>query len=103
MQFRKILVRALNANITSGGSADYGQFDVTRYSRFTGLASTVSSLTLRLRTGAASGSFQVSSTWAVNSGVSLLDVPNYAQYAYFDITAAQSTAFTLLVQGQPLP
>ena len=49
--FRKPLVTQKNAAITTGGFADFGAFNVGRYSRFTGLVSTVGSLTLRLRTG----------------------------------------------------
>jgi hypothetical protein len=99
---RKPLVSQHNANITTGGSADFGQFNVARFSRFTGLFSTVGSLTLRIRTGVLSGSFQVSSNFAVNSGASALDCLNFGQYGYFDITAAQSTVYSLILQGEPL-
>ena len=73
-----------------------------QYSRFTGLWSTVGSLTLRLRSGVASGSFQVSSVFAINSGPGTFDVLNYGQVLDVAITAANSTVYSLLVNGEPL-
>ena len=102
LMFGKPLVTQNNAIITTGGSADLGQFNVGRYFRFTGLFSTVGSLTLRIRTGVVSGSFQVSSSFAVNSGASVLDCLNYGRFGYFDITAAQSTVYSLLLNGEPM-
>ena len=99
---RQALVEQNQQDITTGGSADFGQFSVARYSRFTGLWSTVGSLTLRYRMGVASGAFQVSSTIAVNSGPGVIDVLNYGQFADFAITAARSTVYNLLVNGEPL-
>jgi hypothetical protein len=100
--FRKQLITQKNAAITTGGSADFGQFNVGRYSRLTGLVSTVGSLTLRIRTGVVSGSYQVSSSFAANSGASVIDCLNFGQYGYFDITAAQSTVYSLVLQADPL-
>jgi hypothetical protein len=44
----------------------------------------------------------VSSNFAANSGVSVLDVLNFGQWAYFDITNARSTVYSLLLNGEPL-
>ena len=60
------------------------------------------SLTLRIRSGADSGQFAITSLTAVNSGVAVFEFPNYAQWAYLDITQAQSTVYSPLVQGVPL-
>ena len=99
---RKALVAEVNANITDGASRDYGQFRTSEFTKFAGLWSTVGSLTLRIRSGVSSGVFQVTSTMAVNSGVAVFDFPNYAQWTYLDITAANSTVYSLLVQGEAL-
>jgi hypothetical protein len=100
--FRKQLITQKNAAITIGGSADFGAFNVGRYCRFTGLVSTVGSLTLRISTGVASGSFQFSSNFAANSGASVIDCLNFGQYGYFDITVAKSTVYSLVIHGEPL-
>jgi hypothetical protein len=95
-------VSDVDQSITTGSSKDFGQFRVKEFSRFAGLWTTIGSLTLRIRTGASSGVFQVSSLMAVNSGTFVFDFPNYAQWAHLDITQAQSTVYTLLFQAEPL-
>jgi hypothetical protein len=50
MANRRTLVIQDGVGITTGGSADFGQYHVAGYSRLTGLASTVGSLTLRIST-----------------------------------------------------
>ena len=99
---RRVLISAVSSGITTGGSADLGQFEVRQFSRFTGLFSTVGSLTFRTRTGVTSGSYQVSSNFAANSGASVYDALNFGQFAYFDITTAQSTIYSVAIQGEPL-
>lgn len=99
---RTPLVVVNSVGITTGGSADFGACNVAGYSRFTGLWTTVGSLTLRVRTGVGSGNYQVSSSFAVNSGPGTFDVLNFGQQAYFDITLAQSTVYSLLLNGEPM-
>ncbi len=99
---RRQLIGQVNASISTGGSADFGAYDVTPYSRFTGFISTIGSIGFRMRTGVVSGTYQVSSLITANSGMSLIDLLNYGRSAYFDITQAQSTAYTLLLLGEPI-
>jgi hypothetical protein len=97
---RKPFISVASGAITTGGSADLGGFTVAGYARFVGMYSTVGSLTLRMRTGVASGNYQVSSSFAVNSGIGNIDVLNYGNAGYFDITAAQSTQYSLVLNGE---
>ena len=98
------------ALVTNNGTAvasgqDFGVYQVTPYSRITGIASGVGSMSLRLRTGfTPTGPFVVSSTWVVNSGPNILDVPNYGSYITIDCTQATTTAPTPNFQlfGEPV-
>lgn len=100
---RKVLVTQNSQSVvtTTGLAADYGTVDVARYSRFSGLYTTVGSIGVRFRSGVASGNLQVSSTFAANSGSGVIDMLNFGRYAAFDITGAHSTAFSLLIFGEP--
>ena len=98
---REALVQQSNTFIGSG--ADFGAQLTSPYTRITGLASVIGSMTVRMRgTMAESGPFLVTSNWAVNSGVTFLDVPARTPYTSFDVTAANSQVASLLFIGEPL-
>jgi hypothetical protein len=99
---RKNFVNVSSGTITTGGSADFGAFNAGGFARFTGLVSTQASLSIRIRSGISSGSYIVSSAFAVSSGVFPFEVVNFGLSAYFDITAAQSTAYQLIINGEPM-
>ena len=110
---RRPLVSDVTSQITQGGSRDFGQFDVSRYSRLSGyiLANSVGNtgLTFRWRFSPQSGGpWQVTSSTTVSSGASafsgtIVDVVNYGRFAYFDITAVDSTTlYTALIHGEPI-
>lgn len=110
---RRPLVSDVTSQVTQGGSVDFGQFDVSRYSRFTGfiVANSVGNtgLVLRHRFAAASGGpWQATSSTTVTSGASafsgtIIDLINYGRYAYFDIISADSTTlYTALIHGEPM-
>ena len=101
MSTRKTLFTIVNSAITTGGSADFGAFITSGYSRLTGLFSTVGSLTFRTRGAVSSGTWLSTSAQAVNSGASNLDVLNFVRVSEFAITAAQSTAYSIVVFGEP--
>ncbi len=76
---RRALVQQIANAISTGGSVDFGAYDVTQFSRFTGFISTVGSLTFRMRTGVQSGTYNVSSLITANSSVTIIDVLNYGR------------------------
>jgi hypothetical protein len=81
---------------------DFGTFQVGGFSRFVGMFSGITSMTIRYRMGAHSGDYMVSSTFMVNSGPQLFDVLNFGLYANFDVFAATSQAPKFLVMGEPI-
>jgi hypothetical protein len=98
---RRALVRQHNVFVGSG--ADFGDVLTSQYSRLTGMASIVGSMTVRIRSAVASGGpYLVSSNWSVNSGPNLLDSINYGDYTRFDVTAAKSQVCSILIRGEPL-
>ncbi len=98
---RQALV-AQNAVAVNSGS-DFGAKNVAGFTRITGLASGVGSMTIRMRTGMAeTGPFISSSVWTVNSGVNILDAPNYGSWVSIDITATVSQAPTFSIYGEPV-
>jgi len=98
---RTALVHESNSFVGSG--ADFGAQLTSAFTRITGLASMIGSMTVRIRSQMdVSGPFLVTSNWSVNSGVNFLDVPNRADYTYFDVTAANSQVASLLIVGEPV-
>jgi hypothetical protein len=102
---RTALVFQDNVVVSSG--ADFGAKLTGQFTRFSGVGLIASgSMSVRLRTFAsAAGTPTLStSTWALNSGTSILDVANYGNYTAIDVTAANSSALnsTLLIYGEPL-
>ena len=88
--------------VASGATPDLGVFNTDQFSRFTGMFSAVGSMTFRYRMGTASGTYIVSSTFAVNSGNSSFDVINYGLFTDFDFTAVVSAEPRILVTGEPI-
>lgn len=86
---------------SSGGSSDFDIYDTSGFSRFTGMVSTVGSLSIRFQSGVASGVFMASSTHFANSSISTIDLLNFGRYGNIDITQARSTVFSLVVNGEP--
>jgi hypothetical protein len=98
----------LRSPATPGGSpvginsgTDLGTFQVGGFSRFTGMFSGISSVTIQYRMGTHSGDYMVSSTFVVNSGPQVIDVLNYGLYANFSVFASQSQAPDFLMMGEP--
>ena len=90
---RKALVH--QSNVFVGSGADFGAQLTSAFTRITGLASVIGSMTIRLRNQIdLSGPFLVASNWSVSSGVNFLDVPNRADYTYINVTAANSQVCT---------
>jgi hypothetical protein len=87
---------------TVPGSTNLGTFECGGFSRFTGMFSTVGSMTLRWQMGVHSGDYQVTSSIVINSGGSTFDVLNFGLYVNFTITAANSQAPSYIVLGEPL-
>jgi hypothetical protein len=94
---------------TPGGSptginsgTDFGTFQVGGFSRFVGVFSTISSLTLQWQTGTHSGDFQVTSSVVINSGSTIFDQINYGLYTNFRITAATSQAWRGVIVGESI-
>jgi hypothetical protein len=88
-----IATAANNPSVTSGFAFDVR--NVAGFTRISGVASIIGSASIRMR-GALkeNGPFITSSTWSVNSGVSLFDAPNYVNWMQVDVTAitTQSSA-----------
>ena len=110
---RTPLISDVTSQVTQGGSRDFGQFLVNRYSRLSGyiLASSVGNtgLTFRWRFSPQSGGpWQATSSTVITSGATafsgtIIDIINYGQYAYFDIPSVDSTTiYTALIHGEPL-
>lgn len=110
---RRPLVFDVTSQVTQGGSRDFGQFDVSRYSRLSGyiVANSVGNtgLVLRHRFAAASGGpYQVTSSTTITSGSTafsgtIIDLINYGRYAIFDIISVDSTTtYTALIHGEPM-
>lgn len=107
------LFTRVSSQITQGGSVDFGAFDVQKYSRFAGylIANSVGNtgLNFRYRFAAQSGgAYQVGSSYVVTSGATafsgtILDIPNYGRFAYFEILSTDSTTiYTAHLVAEPL-
>ena len=110
---RRPLVSRVTSEISQGGSADFGQFETDRFSRFTGyiVANSVgvTGLVLRHRFAITSGGpYQATSSTTVTSGATafsgtIIDLLNFGRFTYFDITSVDSTTlYSLLLTGEPL-
>ena len=98
MTNRKTLFSAVNSTITA--STGLGTYLTGGFTRFTGLFSTVGSLTLTYRMGVSSGTYQVSSALAIISGSTVVDVLAYGAVTEFGWTAVQSTLWSGVLFGQ---
>ena len=110
---RRPLFSHVTSQVTQGGSIDFGQVEVDRYSRFAGyvIASSVGNtgLTLRHRFAAQSGGpWQLTSNTVITSGATafsgtIIDLINYGRFAYFDIIAVDSTTlYTAHLAAEPM-
>lgn len=100
---RKALLQQDNVTVNSG--ADYGRFPVGFYTRFSGIAFGTGSITVRFRYyGSTAGPVLVSSSWVVNSGPNILDIPNYASQVGIDVTncATPGQLVSLFIYGDPV-
>lgn len=96
---RRTLFNSTAVSLPGSDGATLGVFPVTGYSRLTGFFSIVGSATLRIRTGAQSGTYAVSSTSTVNSGGSNFDHLLFAPFAEVALTpaASQSGAVAVII------
>jgi hypothetical protein len=97
---RQTLVAETNLSVT--GSTALGTFETNKFSRFAGLFSVIGSITVAYAMGVNSGSYQVSSSFTVNSGAACFDVLNYGRYCDFAITGANSQVLAALIFAEPL-
>ena len=97
---RKTLFSGAAATVV--GSTGLGVYDVSKYSRFTGLFSVVGSVTLRWRMGVQSGSYVVTSSTVINSGPAVFETLNYGRFSEWTFLAANSQTPTYIVQAEPL-
>ncbi len=89
------------SDVVSG--SDFGPQLTSGFTRISGTASVIGSMTIRLQGRfIPTGPVFVSSNWAVNSGVSFLDVPCRTPYTAFDVTNASSQLASLLFTGEVL-
>lgn len=80
-----------------------GVFNGNKYSRYAGLFSVVGSVTFRYRMGINSGTYQVTSSFVVNSGPATFDVLNYGRQTEFMFSLANSQSMNaVLVYGEPI-
>ena len=99
---RQALVTQGSGSAVSSGT-DFGVKNVSGFTRITGLASVIGSMSIRMRAGISeTGPFIVTSTWTVNSGFSTMDAPNYGSCLSIDITATVSQSPTFQIFGDPV-
>ncbi len=84
------------------GSTGHGVYDVSKFSRFTGLFSVVGSVTLRWRLGVQSGNYVVTSSTVINSGPAVFETLNYGKYSEWTFSAANSQTPTYMIAAEPL-
>lgn len=101
---RQTLFSRVSSEATQGDSVDFGAFDVSKFSRLTGLLIADSgALTFQSRQGVESGTWLVTSTTVVGTVGVLFDEINYGKFADFSFTVIDSTStFDLLILGEPL-
>lgn len=101
---RQALYSNVAASFTGSAGAAFGAFRCDEFSRFTGLLSVIGSATMRYQLGVNSGTYQVNSTFAVNSGGSVFDVLNPGGRVVnwgFTQAASQENAVVNII-GEPL-
>jgi hypothetical protein len=100
---RRSLIANVAASVPGSTGISFGVFDVTQYSRFTGLISCIGSVTVRYQLGINSGAYQVTSSFVANSGGSSFDVLNPGgRFADISISAANSQVLAFGFIGEPL-
>ena len=112
---RRPLIFDVSSQISQGGSRDFGQFEVDRYSRLTGyiVANSVGNtgLVFRRRFAITSGGpWQATSSTTVSSGAggfsgTVIDrITNFGRFLYADIVSVDSTTtYSILLMGEPMP
>ena len=86
---------------TAASGTALGTYAVQRYSSVGGMIQCVGSLTVQARFGTSSGNYQVSSSFAANSGGSSFSMTNPGLFASFNLLAASSQQATVLICGLP--
>ncbi len=101
---RQTLFSRVGSEATQGDSVDFGAFDISLFSRITGLLIADSGgLTFRSRQGVESGTWLVTSTTVVSTVGLQFDEINYGRVADFSFTVIDSTStFNLMILGEPL-
>lgn len=91
-------------NVFCGSGADFGAKNVSGFTRVSGIASVIGSVSIRMRSAInQAGPFITSSVWVANSGPTQFDAPNYGSYLSIDVTAAASqAACSFAIYGEPL-
>lgn len=100
---RKSLFNSTTLSLPGSDGAVLGVFPVAGYSRLTGFVSIVGSATLRVRTGATSGTYAVSSTSAVTSGATQFDHLLFGPVVEVALTPATSQSATFVLMGDTAP
>ena len=110
---RRPFFSRVTSQVSQGGSVDFGQVEVDRFSRFTGyiIANSVgvTGLTFRHRFSPQSGGpWQINSTTVITSGTTafsgtIIDAINVGRFAYFDIISVDSTTqYSFHLAGEPM-
>ena len=99
---RKTLFNNTALSMVGSDGAVLGVFPVAGFSRLTGLVSIVGSATLRIRTGATSGTYAVTSTSAVNSGGNTFDSLLFGPVVEVALTPASSQTATIALIGDTM-
>ena len=100
---RQKLVAQTGLSSPGSEGVSFGVFNTGFFSRFGGFGSIVGSATLRYRTGINSGTWLISSSFPVNSGVFNFDVLNHGVLTEFGFSQATSQAINaILIYGEPI-
>lgn len=101
---RRTLLNNTAVSVVGSDGTVLGVFPVAGYSRLTGFVSVIGSATLRVRTGATSGVYAVSSTSAVSSGGNNFDSLLFGPVVEVALTPCSSqSAATIVCIGDTAP
>ena len=97
---RTAFIKSTSISVT--GSTGLGIYDTAQYSRLAGFVTVTGSVTLRFRSGVNSAAFQISSSFAINSGPFIIDQINFGHVLDLSFTAANSQIASVLIYGESL-
>ena len=100
---RRTLFSNTALSMPGSDGAVLGVFPVAGYARLTGFVSVVGSATLRVRTGASSGVYNVTSTSVANSGAVNFDSLIFGPVVEVALTPAASQSAVAVVMGDTAP